>query len=273
MSRRILIGSAIGVGWAAAVKHFSFPGDMRVSVIGKSRSQLALVDMDQMHTVVCLGAPEDALLRNLPLLMTLFRQHLDLAIGSEDAIMAIQRHGYKPCETLIVGAPRRGNAAAHNVLSRSVSIDCGSDAHLNIRLNTIGAWSSDRNPQTYWSADLRAQECTVAMAATDLDAVSSGPARADIVIVPAATSTTVLRKLGARALATNESSAFDTLSRQPAENVIPIFPDDVAAFGITSNGVTLPSWAHGGSVSSSRLPSSGATYPDGRRLSLTARLD
>lgn len=242
-------GTVIGAMWGAAFPVLAMEGRPTIAVVGKDDAQLVLVDSGSARVLVLVGEPDNSLLDRLPAMLTVFRQRIDLVVGSLPALTAhigalAYRWSLRQAIVLNATSDAPSLPIASDVVSNSLDVTLGNSVTLEIRVGHRDEW---RTPVAgtlapLWSIRVAQGDAAVSIVPDARSFAAMLPGPAAVLVSPSAPSPEVRAKGPTRSLAINfDSESIDPL---PADGVAltRIFPRDIGRFVLTEDGVQLPAW-------------------------------
>lgn len=253
LSRRELInvltgGALIGGLWATAFTGFATEDDASLSVVGGRGAQVVIVDSKPERALILVGMPDDHLLERLPAMMTIFRQRIDIIIGSHVALEHLAA-SFRSRWNLSHAVVLRSDVAstplsmATTTVVESARIDLGRKLTIDCHVGHRGEWSESIHDteDDYWciQIDHAAGRVIIAPNAASLETITL-PA-ASLLVVPEAPPKATLHRVQVSAIAANEDAKFlpDLAADIPLTRIYPI---DVARFELTGEKLRLPPW-------------------------------
>ncbi len=242
-------GAVLGAVWGAAFPALAMEGRPTIAVVGADNAQLALIDAGSARALVFIGEPDDALLERLPAMLTVFRQRIDLVVGSLPALDAHAKDlsdRWSIRHAVMISATDDASTLpfTSNTVSGALDIALGEHVMLKIRVGHRDEW---RTPDPgsgppLWSIRVVRNTDVVSIVpdARSFGATLPGPAA--VLISPSAPSPELRAKSPTNAIAINFDS--ESIDPSPGDGVAltRIFPRDIARFVLAEDGVELPPW-------------------------------
>lgn len=264
LKRRNLIstlaaGAVLGGIWGAAFPALATESRPTLAVVGHRSAQLILIDSSKARALVMVGHPDDQLLDALPAMMTVFRQRIDLIIGSQDALEqhAISIRDRWSIQHAIAFQEKSALptlAMPTTVASNTVSIALGTDMSLNCLVGHRGEWSASGSGggDPLWAIHVThpVAEISIAPSVGALEAAGTPPA--DVLIVPEPASTRPDRFGTSQAIAVNYDSDVADEEVPEGLRVTRVFPRDIARFVFEDDKLRLPPWSKSAGTAHSR---------------------
>ena len=253
ITRRTLIASC-GLGiltggtWGAAVHGLATPSSPSLSVVGKDDMQVVLLDTTDVRVLILLGTPDEDLQRQIPAMLTLLRQRVDLLVGTSSSVNALGlrfRNRWRVTHALVVAEPASAPtmSGTRTSVRENLQTDLGSGVSMELRLAPRGAWNRSMTPLTPWVAVIRSGEHEVILAPNGEALVDMGVPAPSLALVPQSPLAHIARTLGPSAIATNSREELSLQIQEPLDTVlVRIYPQDTARFEFSSSGLTLPNW-------------------------------
>ena len=253
-SRRVLVTSVIaglvaGGAWGAALQAIARPSLPTLSVIGHGDAQIVLLDTTEVRVLVLLGNPGENLKMQMPALLTMFSQRIDLLIGTPTAVASFGvgfRDRWSVSHTLLVPESEEAgvNTASQTLISRNTRIALGGDISLALLLTTRNAWNTANPTRFPWIVAVEGETPLAALAADQHSIAMLATHGVGLVVVPQASPERLAILPGPASLATNARD--DLVAPQSTTMLVRTYPEDIARFELRSNGIALPSWAERG---------------------------
>jgi hypothetical protein len=176
-------GATLGGLWGAAFPAFAKQSRPSIAVVGHHHAQIALIDSTSARTLILLGEPDTRLLGQLPAMMTLFRQRIDLVIGSE-TILATSAAKLRDRWLTSQAIAFQTTANAPNLplptiqVTEPISIDLDGQVTLVCAPGHRDEWlvSSPPKPSPIWSIELRHSGYTIVFAPNAFSLATAAPA-------------------------------------------------------------------------------------------------
>lgn len=251
--RSLLLGAGIGVLagglWGAALQTMATPSTPRLSVIGRGRSQIALLDTTSLRVLILVGDLDENLVNHLPALMTMFRQRIDLMIGAASTILKLDRNlrdRWNVALTIMIrdqsGTIPTG--ATDLLISSNTSIHLDDNFDINLELTSRNDWTAEARSRVLWTANFRAFGSHTVFAPDTASIRELARPEPVLALVPDGNPETVLRFTRPAGIAMNRRDDLETDGLEGSDTrLVRIYPSDVAIFDYGNDGVTLPDWA------------------------------
>ncbi len=212
-------GAILGAVWGAAFPALAMEGRPTIAVIGEQNAQLALIDAGSARALVFIGEPDDALLERLPAMLTVFRQRIDLVIGSAPTLAAHAgalsvRWNVRHAVTVSPAHESPSLPIPSTTVSDALDIALGEHVTLEIRVGHRDEWRTPDpgSGQPLWSLHVRRDTAAVTIVPDARSFAATLPGPSAVLIAPSAPSPELRAKSPARSLAIN----FDSESIDPA---------------------------------------------------------
>jgi hypothetical protein len=254
ISRRSLVaggaGIALGGGWAAALQATTLPDHPSLAVVGASTSQVALLDATAARALILLGPLSDALLDQLPAMLTTLRQRIDVVIGAEAVLgalgsgfagrWAVQHRLLVPTT---IGGDHAPDSAHHTTVTRDITLELDPNLVVELRVTPRQEWrATDAGAGTVWCATIRHAGNVIVLAPDTTAAAELGPIRPSLAIAPGDDPEELATTLQPGSIAAN-AAYLDEKADASKVVRLRIFPEDVARVELHVDGVRLPPWA------------------------------
>jgi hypothetical protein len=253
ISRRTLIasgaaGALVGGGWAAGLRATSMPAHPTLSLVGVDSAQIALLDTTSVRVVIALGTPTDKLVDQIPALMTVLRQRIDLLVTHETVLpmlgpsftsrWAVRHH-------LVIPEPVDGSDTPtppdHTRVVSDLAVDLNNDFTLNLRVSPRNEWAlQNGEARRLWSITLQHANTVILLAPDTSAAVATSDDRPSLVVTPGPDPDLLVGKLAPGGIAMNAGHLDDA---QRPTVVLRTHLDDIARIEFRDKRITLPPWA------------------------------
>lgn len=242
------LGLAAGAAWGTAIHTLGTPSVPSLSVIGKQGMQIALLDTTKVRVLFLLGTPDSELREEIPGILTVLRQRIDIVVGSSDGVDALGapfRERWRVRHTLVI--PEGGSTVAPTVdstgVTQDLNIDLGDGGSIDIQITSRGGWNRTATTHTLWVVALHSgqHKLTLAPTAESLAALVDGGS--SLLILPDMRTGRSAAALQAHIIATNGRHDL-TFPRESGRGAVLVrtYPHDVARFELHVDGIALPSW-------------------------------
>jgi len=257
-------GLVLGAVWGATFPIVASESRPSIAIVGHRGAQLVLIDSGKARALVFLGDPDDRLIERIPSIMTLFRQRIDVIVGTRPvmerrAFDLKSRWSIEHAVAVHSSAIPPSWAMPATVISDAASIDLGGEMTLRCTVGHRGEWLiGHESSSTPWSARLThpSGEVVLVPDAASLDAL--GPVDAPLIVMPEPAPGHVQSWKTARALAINYDSDAAEENTSPTVAITRTYPQDIARFTFGNDGIELPAWTESAGTSSrlarSRVP-------------------
>lgn len=254
INRRSLVaggaGIALGSGWAAALRATTLPAHPSLAVVGAGTAQVALLDTTTARALILLGTPTEALLGQLPAMLTTLRQRIDVIIGGEWALEApgagfagrwAVRHRLLVPAT--IGGDHAPDSAHQTTVTRDIALELGRNVVVEIRVTPRQEWrTTDAGSGTVWCMTIRHAGNVIALGPDTTAAAELGPIQPSLAVAPGDEPDRLAATLQPASIAVN--AAYLEEYTDAGEVVrLRIFPEDVARVELHEDGLKLPPWA------------------------------
>lgn len=252
-SRRALLTSTIagliaGGAWGAALQTIARPSHPTLSVIGRGDAQIVLLDTTEIRVLVLLGTPKEDLQTQIPALLTMFSQRIDLIIGTRTAITSLGpefKGRWRVSHTLLVPESEEtvANTSARTLMTKNARINLRDGISLVLLLTTRNAWNAASPTSFSWVLAIEGNIPLAALAADQHSIVMLATNGVGLVIVPEASPERIASLPGPASMAINARD--DLLAPQSATILVRTYPEDIARFELHGEGIALLPWAEG----------------------------
>lgn len=253
LARSVTAGVAVGGLWAAGLRAMGVPNVPTLSVVGTGTSQLALLDTTSARVLVVLGMPSQDLLDQIPAMLTVLRQRIDLLIGDElalDGFGNLARDRWNVTHELVIPA-ERGNHRSPDTTRRTIvrtdlAIDPGNGFASVLVVRPRHEWNmattTDGSTQR-WALSVHREATEIVLGPLAEGVLLGATSRPALVVSPGDDPRLLVEKLGPAAVALNGSAVEEAGEALTSVAIVRIFRDDVARFELLRDGVRLPRWA------------------------------
>ncbi len=253
-SRRSLIAGAglgllAGGAWVAGLRAVATPSRPRLAVIGTGVAQIALLDTSGARVLIMSGIPDDQLLEQVPALMTLFRQRVDILIGSPMTLDTVGR-AFRDRWNVSIIAPvgtsslARPRAPHEHPISSTTDLELADDVSIRVKVTPRNGWTNSDTGTSLWIAELATPTYRIVIApdAGSLRVLAEpGPVLA---CIPEGNAAAIYRQVRPASIAMNDSSnGVELRNDDPRPTIVRTYPADIAVFDFQANGLSMPSWA------------------------------
>lgn len=243
-------GAVLGGLWGAAFPALATERRPTVAVVGEGNAQIVLVDSGAARALILAGEPEDTLFEELPAMMTMFRQRIDLLIGAGPTLRAhagrlASRWRTSHALMMSSGADAPSLPIAHTVVSETVRFRLSATMRGAVHIGHRNEWRAGEPERDtpLWAIRIADGPASITIAPNVASYAATAPEPATVLISPHAPATALLAISPVSAMAINyDSHTIDP----PAENgpaLTRIYPHDVARFVFEDDGVQLPEWS------------------------------
>lgn len=248
----IAAGAVLGAVWGAAFPVLATEGRPTIAVIGERNAQLALVDAGAARLLVLVGEPDDRLLQRLPAMLTVFRQRIDVIVGTSTALIAhsqslVRRWRVRHAIVMSNTADAPSLPVPATVVADGVDIEAGDTTRLALRIGYRDEWRL-RGPggAPMWSLRIARGDSVVSIVPDARSFAAVPPGTSAVLVSPSAPPSELRAVSPASALAVNYDS--DSIASPPGAGValIRVYPQDISRFTLAGNGVELPPWTEAG---------------------------
>lgn len=249
-------GALLGGLWGAAFPALATERRPTVSVVGEDNSQVVLVDSGTARALILAGEPEESLFEELPAMMTVFRQRIDLLIGGGPAIQShvarlASRWRIRHALVMSTGVDAPSLPIASTVVSEAVDVELSTTVRGSVHIGHRNEWMAGAPAaQTpLWAIRIASGRASITIAPDVRSYAAIAPAPASVLVAPHAPSTALLAVSPVGAMAVNyDSHTIDP----PALNgpvLTRVYPRDVARLVFDDDGIALPEWSRPGAAS------------------------
>lgn len=251
--RTLLFGASIGLvagsAWGAALQALATPTKPSLSIVGREDAQIALLDTTKIRVLILLGIPDNRLQTQIPALLTVFRQRVDILVGSRDAVDALEpgfSSRWHIARTLVVsddGSGRPGDLTT-TLVDGNLDVNLGSGINMHIKSTTRNAWSNVDPTRSFWLASITHGDRYMCLAVDPKSCTLLAPRYATLITCPVADPADLTQKLAPASIATNarDRMKIDTTTLSNPW-IIRVFPTDIARFTFDEKGLRLPEWS------------------------------
>jgi hypothetical protein len=257
-NRRTLVLSAVagvitGGAWGAAIQALAKPSTPTLSIIGKRGTQVILLDTTRLRVLILCGTPDGELQAQIPALLTMLRQRIDILVGTSAALDALghefwQRWRVSHSLVLADGGTAGQDTSTQTWITGAVGAELGDGVSIDFSLTTRDEWDVTMEPRSLWAVTVRAGWSVVTLA-PDMDSalVLSAPG-STLVVVPQGNANRLMATLLPASIAVNSADDLTWPTEDPSGAVlVRIYPEDISRFELRDDGIALPTWAEGNS--------------------------
>jgi hypothetical protein len=241
-------GIVLGTIWGATFPIVASENRPSLIVIGHHSSQIVLVDSGEARALVFLGVPDDALIERIPSMMTLFRQRIDIVIGTKSVLeqRAIASRSRWKIRHAIMMSGRTTTPGVNmptTVISDSASIDLGRGMTLRCSVGHRNEWlvGNAAIPEL-WMTLVSHPSGDVALVPDEPSIEALGPLDATLIVMPEPAPSRITSMTPAKAIAINYDSDAAEEDAGASLAVTRIYPQDIARFPFGDDGIELPAW-------------------------------
>lgn len=247
-------GIVIGAIWGAGVGALASLKHPTLSVIGRDSAQIAILDTLSVRVLIILGVPDQGLIDQIPALMTMMRQRIDIVIGMPTGLATLGTSfasrwnvGHTIAVPDNLETSSGPNTSTRSTLTRSTALDLDGRVSLGIDIISRNGWNT--LPQSLlWSATIVHGSSFVLLGADDASLLATARERRPLLIVaPAITRSSIAIKLTPGSIAVNSDAQQDSQNEPNAFAIVQTFPEDIARFVFKEEGIELPAWTTPGS--------------------------
>lgn len=247
------MGSTLGViaggAWGAAIQHLAIPSSPSLAIVGRRDVQIVLLDTSRTRVLILLGIPEDDLELQIPALLTMLRQRIDLVVGSISSIEALdqefmQRWQVTTCLVFPESTETGPDGPFRTWITSDLAVDLGNGISLQLTSTMRGAWNAAAAPRNLWQVFVTNGQEEVSLTPNDASASALAPQAATLLITPRADPHQLLPVLYPAVIATNARDDLalpDNASREVS--LVRTYPQDISRFELIPTGLRLPSWS------------------------------
>jgi hypothetical protein len=242
-------GVVLGGLWGVAFPVFARENRPSVAIVGHRHAQIALVDSSSARALILLGEPDDRLIDQLPAMMTLFRQRIDLVIGSDTALApsaADLNARWTTKQAIAFQSTTRASNPPIPTITVLTPISIDLDGHVTLVCSPghRDEWlaSSPQRTSPIWSIELRHSGSTIVFAPDALSLASATPASATMIVTPDAPSQATLRRTTASAWAVNHDTVNEYFKPSDGVALTRIYPEDISRFVWDNSTIVSPPW-------------------------------
>lgn len=250
--RSLVIGAITGVMaggvWGAAIQRLATPSTPSLAIIGKRDAQIVLLDTTRIRVLILLGIPDEDLQLQIPALLTMLRQRVDIVIGSISAIESLGQEfmeRWQVTKSLVFpeSSVVRPGAPLQTSVTSDMTADLGTGISLQLTSTMRGAWNAAEAPRNLWQVLITDGRTNVSLSPNVASALILAPQAATLLIIPRADPGQILSPLYPAALATNARDDLelpDDTSR--TISLVRTYPQDISHFELVHIGLQLPAW-------------------------------
>ncbi len=251
MSRRrlsslVLGGALTGAVWTTGLVVLARGRHPQIFALGADEWQVLLLEHGTNRVVILVGTFEESPEPAIDLLCGLLRQHVDVVVGSGDALGLLSStfRGRRAVTTFVDtdGAPSLGSSRRYVSLSDTIQLRAGA-LHMEVAPLPNGQWKSEQSTGQQWITHVSIGVLTIAIGPT-LDAIAdSGNSNAALAIAPAGDVARLWRTIPSVTIATNsrDSLGQDAVAADTTR-LVRTFQRDIAAFVVKGGRIQLPDW-------------------------------
>lgn len=259
LTRRALLtsiaaGTSTGLLWAGGILSARH-SELTTTIIGSGASQLALIDAPKARVLLVIGKDPAYLLGQLPSLMGVLRQRIDIIVGPPALRQLLDQEfhqRWRVGEMLLLpdtdGAEEdeAERPQQPGVLTQPATIELDHGVDLTIRPLFWHHWTPERASESSWIAHTISRAGSVSFAPS-LNTFSRDTEQHDgTVVAPNGDITLLLRRQPVIAIAVNASHAPPAphvVDEESGVHLVRIYSSDAATFAFQEHGVVLPGWA------------------------------
>lgn len=245
-------GMVLGGIWGAGIGALALPKKPTLAVVGRQSAQIILLDTLSARVLIVLGDPDAGLVDQVPALMTIMRQRIDIVIGTAPGTAALGESfafRWNVSQTIVIpdtiGSSPGPNTSTRSTSSQSTAINLDRGVSLSIDITTRGGWNG-LPPQSLWSVTVVHGRHTVVLGPDEASLLATAPDRLSLIIVPAVSGPSFEQKLSPGSIAINENNHREMHQRAHGTALVRTYPEDIARFVFAEDGIELPFWASSG---------------------------
>lgn len=247
--RHLVLGALAGVvaggAWGAAIQALARPSSPTISLVGSENSLIALIDTTDVRVLLMLGPADDGLIAEIPTLLTLARQRIDIVIGASSTLSGLPPgfgSRWKVLHTFSI--PGDGASPPNTETASSVTDDLRLDLPhqtvLAIRRSTRLGWKAGADEQHGWKVSVGFGTVRALFVPDMLSAEMLTERGADVLVLPTGDLARLVRICAPSSIAMNAENGMEV----PAgSTLVRVFPSDVARFTVEDGQVGMPPWA------------------------------
>jgi len=251
MSRRRMatlsaIGGLAGGLWSVGLATLSRGSEPELTIVGHDSWQVAMLETGTDRVLICTGIFEDSADPAVRRLLTTLRQHVDVIVATESALLHLDRTGALARSFVVQldAAPNQTDTPTFRALRHQLSITFDG-GQLDLERIPQDEWNDESPADATWWIRLELLGLTMVMA-PDLDtAAAVAPLETTLAVAPSGEAARFLQVLPGAAIATN-GYGWDDTSEQfvtAPTYLIRTFPDDPARFRFEEDRLVLPDWS------------------------------
>jgi hypothetical protein len=257
-NRRTLVLSAVagviaGGAWGAAIQGLAKPSTPTLSIIGKGGTQVILLDTTRLRVLILCGTPDGELQAQIPALLTMLRQRIDILVGTSAALDAFgqefwQRWRVSHSFVLANGMAAGKDTSTRTWITQAVGAELGDGVSIEFSVTMRDEWDVTMESRSLWAVTVRAGSSLVTLA-PDMDSalVLSAPGPT-LVVVPQGNVNRLMATLVLASIAVNPADDLTWPTEDSSGAVlVRIYPEDISRFELRDDGIALPTWAEGNS--------------------------
>lgn len=242
-------GALTGGVWSTGLSVLARGRHPQVFVLGNDGWQVLLIEHGTSRILMLIGTFEESPDREIDLLCGLLRQHIDVVVGSGEALGSLSStfRNRRSVRTIVQldGSEAIASSPAFVPLAEPVQLRAGV---LGVRLDPLseGRWKTGSPGVSHWIAHLTAGDLIVAIGPS-LDVIANhGRAHSTLAIAPVGDIARVWSVIPGITIASNTRDSLATLgaglSSRVQTRLVRTFRRDIAAFRLKDNRIELPDW-------------------------------
>lgn len=241
-------GAVLGALWGAAFPVLATEGRPTIAVIGERNAQVAVIDAGAARFLVLVGEPGESLLRRLPAMLTVFRQRIDVLVGTSPALVSHAHtvaRKWRVRHAIVVSDTSDAPSLLmpSTIVADGIDISVGEKVRMELRIGHRDQWRwREPGGMPMWSLRIMRGQSTVSIVPDVRSFAAIPPGPSALLIAPTAPPPELRAISPANALAVNYDS--ESIDPPPLDGVAlaRVYPQDIARFVLTDDGVEPPSW-------------------------------
>lgn len=242
-------GAVLGGVWGAAFPALAMESRPTLAAVGHRGAQIVLIDSTAGRALILLGDPDDNLIDRLPAMMTMFRQRIDLIIGSH-AVLATRaarlRDRWSIQYAISMQPTATGEVLAMPTIRVTHNLAIGLGGGLTV-VCTVGhrdEWSSTEpeRESSLWTLTVNHVGGASVIAPDVASIEATNPPGSLLTLVPDLPPSDASRRSPTMAFAVNHDGVGNDDDIGVGRSLTRIYPEDIARFVLHREGIDLPAW-------------------------------
>lgn|GEM_PF-4364586 len=250
--RALVVGTVTGIlaggVWGAAIQRLARTSSPSLAVIGRKDAQITLLDTPRIRVLILLGEPDEDLQNQIPALLTMLRQRIDIVIGSASSVESLGQafmKRWRVTRSLVFpeGANIGPDTSSRTWVIADMTADLGSGISLQLTSTMRDAWNAAATPHNLWQVLVTDGRTKVSLTPNASSAAILTPQGVTLLITPRVNPEEVLPLLHPAVIASNTRDDLElpTDTSRPV-SLVRTYPQDISHFGLMDTGLQLPSW-------------------------------